>query len=119
MADENEVKKAYRKFVKKYHPDRNKSPGAVEKFREIQNAYDEIMCVMKVLHNTEIPQCSQHNKDDFLIKTKKRAEDGVDIIMTELLNELKCKEELWREQEEKDIKKNKRLEDESMRIMYG
>lgn len=37
-----EIKKAYRKLANKYHPDRNDSPEAVEKFQAIQEAYDGI-----------------------------------------------------------------------------
>ena len=37
-----EVKKAYRKKVMLYHPDRNKSPSANSKFIEIDEAYDYI-----------------------------------------------------------------------------
>ncbi|MEM3400025.1 MAG: molecular chaperone DnaJ [Candidatus Micrarchaeia archaeon] len=35
----DEIKKAYRELALKYHPDRNKSPEAEEKFKEISRAY--------------------------------------------------------------------------------
>ena len=39
-ADKYEVKLAYRKMAKKYHPDLNKEPGAKEKFQEVNVAYE-------------------------------------------------------------------------------
>ena len=39
-ASDAEIKSAYRKLAKKYHPDLNKEEGAEEKFKEIQEAYD-------------------------------------------------------------------------------
>lgn len=39
-ADQDTIKKAYRTLAKKYHPDINKSPDAVEKFKEVQEAYE-------------------------------------------------------------------------------
>ncbi|MDX2194648.1 MAG: molecular chaperone DnaJ [Gemmatimonadales bacterium] len=39
-ASDDELKKAYRKAAMQYHPDRNKEPGAEEKFKEIAEAYD-------------------------------------------------------------------------------
>ena len=41
-ASQAEIKKAYRKMSKKYHPDINKEPGAEEKYKEIQEAYETL-----------------------------------------------------------------------------
>ena len=39
-ASADEIKQAYRRMAKKYHPDLNHEPGAAEKFKEVQEAYD-------------------------------------------------------------------------------
>lgn len=41
-ATENEIKKAYRKLVRKYHPDVSKAKDADEKIAEINNAYETL-----------------------------------------------------------------------------
>jgi molecular chaperone DnaJ len=42
-ASEEEIKKAYRKLAREYHPDRNPDdPKAEEKFKEVQGAYDTL-----------------------------------------------------------------------------
>ena len=38
-ASEAEIKSAFRKLAKKYHPDVSKEPDAAEKFKEAQEAY--------------------------------------------------------------------------------
>lgn len=39
-ATADEIKKAYRRLARKYHPDVSKEPNAEEKFKEIQEAYE-------------------------------------------------------------------------------
>ncbi|MBW1999933.1 MAG: DnaJ domain-containing protein, partial [Deltaproteobacteria bacterium] len=39
-ATQDEIQRSYRKLARKYHPDINKEPGAEEKFKEINEAYE-------------------------------------------------------------------------------
>jgi len=42
-SSKDEIKKAYRKLVKIYHPDHNKSPDAAKRFQEIMDAYNMLI----------------------------------------------------------------------------
>jgi curved DNA-binding protein len=39
-ASEDDIRRAYRKLARQYHPDVNKDPGAEDRFKEISEAYD-------------------------------------------------------------------------------
>lgn len=41
-ASQDEIKKAYRKLSKKYHPDINQEAGAEQKYKDIQEAYETL-----------------------------------------------------------------------------
>ena len=42
-ATKDEIKSAFRKMARKYHPDVNKAPDAEDKFKEIGKAYETLM----------------------------------------------------------------------------
>ena len=39
-SSETDIKKAYRRLARKWHPDRNKKKNAKEKFQQINSAYN-------------------------------------------------------------------------------
>jgi len=41
-ASQDDIKKAYRRLAAKYHPDRNTSDDAIERFQKIQESYSVI-----------------------------------------------------------------------------
>src|SRR5918997_1252156 len=41
-ASADDIKKAYRKLARQYHPDHNKEPGAEDRFKRISEAYDTL-----------------------------------------------------------------------------
>lgn len=57
-ATEKDIKKAYKKLAKKYHPDINKSPEAEDKFKLIQEAYSILSDIDKKNHYDEFGNCS-------------------------------------------------------------
>ena len=75
-ASESEIKSAYRKLARKYHPDLNKDDKtAAEKFKEISCAYD-ILGDKEIESNTISVRDRQNNQknainlDDFIANVK-------------------------------------------------
>ena len=54
-ASQDEIKRAFRKLAKKYHPDVSKEPDAEEKFKDIGEAYEVLKDILKNNSNTIIP----------------------------------------------------------------
>ncbi len=75
-ASEIEIKKAYLKLVKIYHPDRNASPDASDKFQKIQSAYD-------ILSNDksrqEYQKMNQQEKTSFVEILEKIIRDNINF----------------------------------------
>ena len=49
-ASQDEIKKAYRKLARQYHPDVNKAADAEDKFKEVKEAYDVLSDDQKRAH---------------------------------------------------------------------
>jgi curved DNA-binding protein CbpA len=62
-ASSTEIKSAFRQLAKKYHPDRNPSPGAAQQFLRIKKAYD-------VLSNSRLRFSYDQMLNGYITKTK-------------------------------------------------
>ena len=51
----NSVKKEYHKLARKWHPDKNSSPLAIEKFQDISNTYNTIKNISECFFNCQDP----------------------------------------------------------------
>ena len=61
---EADIRKAYRRLAKKYHPDVNKSANAHEKFIEINEAYEFLMSKSQQLAGEAVSGSKPKNSDD-------------------------------------------------------
>jgi hypothetical protein len=64
-AELTEIKTAFRRLAREYHPDRNKAPGAEEKFNEITEAYGTILSSHGVPVGTLVDKRSDSKEEDF------------------------------------------------------
>ena len=63
-ADEKELKKAFRKLALQYHPDRNRSPQAEERFKEISEAYAVLSGKEKAPRTQFERETRHHERED-------------------------------------------------------
>lgn len=100
-ATSEEAKKRYREFTKKYHPDVNKDPGAEDKFKKINEAY-QVVSTGKSTDREDMH--SQDNINPFNInfgnpfgrQTQIHSASNVDLYTTISFKEsiLGCKKEM-------------------------
>jgi len=45
-ASREEIRKAYRRLARRFHPDRNRRKGAVDKFLAIRSAYETLIAAL-------------------------------------------------------------------------
>ena len=81
-ATKSDIKKAYRKLAKEYHPDSNDSPDAEKKFKEIQKAYDSLTDPNKFKKPFTNPV------DDFLNQKRKRKAPNISVELELTLEEI-------------------------------
>src|SRR5437868_4932498 len=61
-ADEKEIKTAYRKLARKYHPDVSKEKNAEDKFKEASEAYEALSSAEKRAEYDELRKYGQHGR---------------------------------------------------------
>lgn len=82
-ASEEDIKKAYRKQALRYHPDKNKSPGAEDKFKEIAEAYDVLSDPKKKDVYDRFGEEGMHAQPHQHVKT--RTQEKIGSIISQLL----------------------------------
>jgi len=62
-ASQGEIKRAYRKLARKYHPDVSKEPDAEERFKELGEAYEVLKDPQKRQAYDQLGQRWQHGQE--------------------------------------------------------
>lgn len=85
-ASEDEIKKAFRRLAKKYHPDLNKDDSATDKFKRIYTAYEVLSDPFKkklydeMIQNGEVGTHAEpsFNRDEAFSSWERKAQDRAD-----------------------------------------
>lgn len=94
-ASPEQIRKAYRVLVKKYHPDKNPSAAAAQKFLEIQAAYEQLLEAPQAADSADIERryrAAQDQYDQDLEAYKKQR-----AAAREKLRQQKLREEAYKE----------------------
>ena len=103
-ATPDDIKSAYRKKAMQYHPDRNHSPEAEEKFKEISQAYSVISDKTK--------------RKSYDSKANTRSPQNVSDIFNEIIRRREEADKEMARQQNLEMQDYLRRERES-RILYG
>ena len=109
-ASQEDIKSAYRRLAKLYHPDKNKLPEAEEMFKGIAEAYS-------VLSDPGKRKQYDLDNEPRNVLLKRKQEKMRQIIREHKPKEARTNQMLW-EFQEQERNKYKEREKEAMNIMY-
>ena len=110
-ASQEDIKSAYRRLAKLYHPDKNKLPDAEEMFKGIAEAYS-------VLSDPGKRKQYDIDIEPRNVLRRNKQEKMWQIIREQMQREARTNQMLWEFQEQERIKYKER-ETEAMNIMYA
>lgn len=85
-ATDDEIKKAYRKLARDFHPDRNKTANAESKFKEINEAYDTLKDPNKRSNYNNMKKYggSSFQQDEWTVYTGSGGKSGFEDIFSSI-----------------------------------
>jgi DnaJ-class molecular chaperone len=110
-ASQEDIKSAYRRLAKLYHPDKNKLPEAEEMFKGIAEAYS-------VLSDPGKRKQYDLDNEPRNVRLRNKQEKLWQIIREQMQREARTNQMLWEFQEQERIKYKER-ETEAMNVMYA